>query len=147
MIKGKLFYLLFVFTITILLVSCAAPRLIAESPEVLMQADRAFSDLSKIKGMKAAFMQYMDSNGILLRPGYYPLVGEAARNFLQSPLSWEPQAAEIARSGDLGYTYGLFTVTAKDTAIQGTYVSIWKKQKDGSWKFVLDTGNPGVGKK
>jgi ketosteroid isomerase-like protein len=50
-------------------------------------------------------------------------------------------------SGDLGYTYELFTVTAKDTTMQGTYVSIWKKQKDGNWKFVLDTGNPGGGKK
>jgi ketosteroid isomerase-like protein len=137
----------------ILIVSCAAPKLVAESPDVLMQADRAFSDLSKAKGMKAAFMQYMDSNGILLRPGYYPLVGEAARSFLQgqneggATLTWEPQAAEMARSGDLGYTYGLFTVTAKDTTLQGTYISIWKKQKDGSWKFVLDTGNTGVGKK
>ncbi len=103
--------------------------------------------------MKTAFLQYMDGNSILLRPEHYPLVGEAARRFLQNQkeggatLTWEPQAAEVARSGDLGYTYGLYTVTTKDTSFQGTYVSIWKKQKDGSWKFVLDTGNPGVGRK
>jgi ketosteroid isomerase-like protein len=33
----------------------------------------------------------------------------------------------------------------KDTTIFGTYTSIWKKQSDGTWKFVLDTGNEGVG--
>jgi ketosteroid isomerase-like protein len=34
----------------------------------------------------------------------------------------------------------------KDTIIYGTYISIWKKQSDGNWKFVLDSGNEGVGK-
>jgi ketosteroid isomerase-like protein len=35
----------------------------------------------------------------------------------------------------------------KDSAStsKGTYVTIWRKQKDGKWKFVLDTGNQGVG--
>jgi ketosteroid isomerase-like protein len=33
----------------------------------------------------------------------------------------------------------------KDTVLRGTYVSVWKKQKDGKWKFMLDTGNEGIG--
>jgi ketosteroid isomerase-like protein len=34
---------------------------------------------------------------------------------------------------------------SKDTVIYGTYTSIWKKEKNGKWKFVLDTGNEGIG--
>ena len=32
----------------------------------------------------------------------------------------------------------------KDTIMQGTYVNIWKKQPDGTWKLILDSGNEGI---
>jgi ketosteroid isomerase-like protein len=61
-------------------------------------------------------------------------------------LTWKPIYADMAASGDLGYTYGTFEFrsTGKDgkpTVEYGKYVSIWKKQKDGSWKVVMDMGN------
>jgi hypothetical protein len=46
----------------------------------------------------------------------------------------------------MGYTYGIYTLIVNDSAYKGTYVTIWQKQADGTWKFVLDTGNEGVGK-
>jgi ketosteroid isomerase-like protein len=120
--------------------------------KVIDNTDRAFSEMSKNKGMKAAFLYYIDSTGVLLRPGNYPIVGKDARQYLQNSndssftLTWEPSYAEVSASGDLGFTYGIYTLNTKDTLIRGTYVSIWKKQADGNWKFVLDTGNPGLGK-
>jgi ketosteroid isomerase-like protein len=59
-------------------------------------------------------------------------------------LSWQPMNAEISKSGDLGFTYGVYELSIKDSVYKGTYVSIWKKQNDGSWKFVLDSGNEGI---
>jgi len=61
-------------------------------------------------------------------------------------LTWAPVGADISESGDLGYTYGTFEFRSKDkdgkTVVDhGKYTSIWKKQKDGSWKVVLDMGN------
>jgi ketosteroid isomerase-like protein len=61
-------------------------------------------------------------------------------------LTWTPVKAEMAASGDLGYTYGNFVYTAKNkegklVANYGKYTSIWKKQKDGQWKVVVDMGN------
>ena len=119
----------------------------------MMDADRAFSRLSEAKGMKSAFLDYIDSNGVLLRPNHLPLVGADAIDYLiqqndsSYTLKWEPKNGVVAASGDLGYTYWLYVLrpTTKDTLIYGNYVSIWKKQKDGSWKFVLDTGNQGIG--
>ncbi len=121
--------------------------------QMMMDADRAFSKMSVQKGMKNAFMEYIDSNGILLRPNQFPIIGADAIDFLiqindsSYTLQWEPKNGAIAESGELGYTYGLYALKplGKDTTIYGTYVSIWKKQSDGSWKFVLDSGNEGVG--
>jgi ketosteroid isomerase-like protein len=57
-------------------------------------------------------------------------------------LTWVPVKAEISLSGDLGYTFGNWELFVKssDTTLYGNYVSIWKKQADGSWKYVLDAG-------
>ncbi len=62
-------------------------------------------------------------------------------------MTWKPKGANVAASGDLGYTYGVYEIhtSAQDTVLYGTYVSIWKKQQNGKWKFVLDSGNEGIG--
>jgi ketosteroid isomerase-like protein len=61
-------------------------------------------------------------------------------------LSWTPVKADMASSGDLGYTYGNYVFTARNkegklVTNYGKYTSIWKKQKDGQWKVVVDMGN------
>lgn len=61
-------------------------------------------------------------------------------------LIWTPVGADISESRDLGYTYGTYEFRSKDkdgkpVVDHGKYTSIWKKQKDGSWKVVLDMGN------
>lgn len=123
-----------------------------EAKQQLMEADKAFSALCEKEGMKSAFIEYLDSNGVLLRPGHMPIVGAAAIDFIiqQSDtgytLSWQPSFADVSASGDMGYTYGLYTMTwhGIDSVSYGTYTSIWKKQSDGKWKYVLDSGNDGV---
>ena len=123
--------------------------------EKIKQTDTEFSDLSKEKGMKEAFLSYMDTNGTLLRPYMMPVTGyENVKKLLDEgntdfTLTWTPLFADVGASLDLGYTYGIYEIVFKDEsgALQsrnGTYVSIWKKQPDGKWKFVLDTGNPGL---
>jgi len=68
-------------------------------------------------------------------------------------LTWTPVGADVAASGDLGYTYGNYEFHTKDESGKpvvdhGHYTSVWKRQQDGSWKIVLDMGNAGpeVGK-
>jgi ketosteroid isomerase-like protein len=63
-------------------------------------------------------------------------------------LTWTPVGGDISASGDLGYTYGEYEFHSKDkdkdgkpSIEYGKYTSIWKLQKDGSWKVVLDMGN------
>jgi len=121
----------------------------------IIQTDLAFSKFSDENGAEAAFLAYADEGSVLLRDGSLPLVGKAALrdHLLSNPagnisLTWKPLFAEMAKSGDFGYTYGTFVVRSKanpeETVSDGCYVSIWKKQPDGSWKWVLDTGTQGL---
>ena len=149
---------LFLFVVTILF-SCKETKKTSD-PEFdkaqaaleLMSYERDFSVMSGTKGMKAAFIEYLDSNGVLLRPHQFPISGAGAIDYLiqqndgDYTFTWDPQQAAVSKSGDLGYTYGVFImkpVTA-DTMYYGTYTHIWKKQPDGKWKLVLNTFNEGV---
>ncbi|MCP4706393.1 MAG: DUF4440 domain-containing protein [candidate division Zixibacteria bacterium] len=117
---------------------------------VLIEADRAFSKMSEEKGMYESFDYFMDDSAVMYRDGQHPLEGreKIRENLSKNPdatLTWEPTKAEIAESGDLGYTLGKWTYTTKDSSglestSFGYYVSIWKKQSNGSWKWVFDSG-------
>ena len=125
----------------------------AADKKELLEVDRAFSKMSEQKGMKNAFIEFVDSNGVLLRSDRMPIIGANAIDYLIQlsdtgyTLTWEPNNGDIATSGDLGYTYGIFALkpNSKDTTIYGSYTSIWKKEKNGKWKFVLNSGNEGIG--
>ncbi len=142
---------LFFFSM-IMMFSCNEKKEINEPPSTheMLNADLAFSDMCRQIGMKKAFLQYIDDEGTLLRPDHLPIVGAEAINYISFlsdtsyTLSWKPTHAEIASSGDLGYTYGTFELQLPDTTLTGTYVNIWKKENDGQWKFVLNSDNPGT---
>ena len=62
-------------------------------------------------------------------------------------ISWKAAHAEMAKSGDLGYTAGTYEASSKgpdgkQVTEKGKYVTTWKKQKDGSWKASHDIWNP-----
>jgi len=118
----------------------------------IINADKAFSAMSEKEGLRNAYTEFIDSNGVLLRPGFLPLSGGDAMDFITQSndssfvMTWEPRNATLSSSGDLGYTYGVYSLKPKDadTVIYGSYVTIWKRQPDGKWKFVLQSGNEGI---
>jgi ketosteroid isomerase-like protein len=146
---------LILLTVIFLFLSCQNETIdLEKEKEDIKKTDLAFSDLSEKEGMKKAFLTYADEEAVLLRPNSFPIegkeeIGKMFTNFSDTGfvLSWKPLKAFISASADLGYTYGTFTSSVKnDTSVNtGTYISIWKKQPDGSWKWVLDTGNEGLG--
>lgn len=120
----------------------------------LMQVDRDFSQMAQDKGIGVAFDYFMDNNARMIKSGMNVVVGREAINAMygemgdNESLVWEPDFAEISESEDLGYTIGHYTYTLTDSTgsvkiYKGNYVTIWKKQPDGSWKYVFDTGSSG----
>lgn len=144
----------FILYIVLIMSACQTDNTEELKQEVL-SADRNFSKMASEKGVAEAFLYYADEKVIKPNSGQQPLVGKFAllewykNNPVNYRLSWEPLKAEA--SGNLGYTFGGYTLTTKtldgkrDTIQYGNYVSIWKRKKDGSWRYVLDTGNPTPG--
>ena len=143
---------LFIFAIGVLF-SCTETKPVAD-PKVLMDADIAFSDYSVKHGIQKAFIEFADDSVVLLKPKRMPIVGKL--NLIMSyegksdsgvVLTWTPTKAIIAKSGELGYTYGFWTFVAKTDTSKGTYMTVWKKDTNGHWKYIADTGNEGLSNK
>ncbi|HYW95088.1 MAG TPA: DUF4440 domain-containing protein [Bacteroidales bacterium] len=148
----KTTYLFHCLLMVLFLASCTTASHNGTSADDLKQIDLDFSEYSISHGMNAAFLAYADSSAILLRPGMPPVEGVQSVALLlrqtddsRFNLSWQPTGAGIAQSGDLGYTYGIYTWAGRGERTKGTYVTIWQRNREGEWKFVLDTGNAGLG--
>ncbi|MCU7495624.1 MAG: hypothetical protein HF314_02330 [Ignavibacteria bacterium] len=125
--------------------------------DLLIRTDLEFSRLSEEKGSNEAFLTFASDSAVLLRKNSSPVEGRIAISQMlrEHPdtsftLSWKPMFSEVALSGELGYTYGIYEVRSRGgikTIGEGTYVTIWKKDRQGNWKFVLDAGNEGLGPK
>lgn len=137
------------------LAACAQPEA-ADAPalpgaeataEAVMEADRAFNQMAREAGEQAAFMEYMDvEDGKLFRPGNIVQGRDGIEaDFAEWPddaeLIWSPIGAHGAASGDLGVTWGDYTVERGGDEIgKGHYVTAWRKNSDGEWKGVIDLG-------
>jgi ketosteroid isomerase-like protein len=113
----------------------------------LLQADRDFARLSEESDPKHAFAAYLAPNAIMLPRAGSPVEGydNAIASFGEKPgyeLLWQPQLAEVAASGEMGWTWGIYQVIVDGKQVSnGKYVNIWALQADGSWKVRMDMGN------
>jgi ketosteroid isomerase-like protein len=130
----------------------AAPAL-AGAADDMMAADKAFSDMSVAKGPHASFLAYMADDVRLYDGATPPIIGKAAvaDYYAKNPdspddrLEWTPLEADASPDGVLGYTRGTWIYTGKNAdgsaaKATGYYVTEWKRQSDGQYKFVLDIG-------
>ncbi len=138
----------------LLIFNCTQKVDLAKAKAEIIAADQKFSQLSVKEGTAAAFYHYIANDGRALprhgepltKASYQQLMARTAKRERQGILKWQPIFAEIAASGDLGYTHGCYEYTNQDSLGKeqksyGYYLTIWKKQTDGSWRFVFDAGN------
>lgn len=117
--------------------------------ESMVATELAFAKTAKEQGTRQAFSAFIADDGILFRPG--PVKGKEWLAKNPAPvsdkrpwLSWYPTIADIATAGDMGYTTGPWEFRpdindAKAVAF-GNFLTVWKRQADGSWKFAIDLG-------
>ena len=151
-------FLLQAFTATVVAIvvfSSAHTRASADAKDSSATLIRLEADFMKAAAERGSqgYMSYYAEDAVELPNGADMLRGKEnianTMGFLDDKnnhLTWTPVYADMAASGDLGYTYGTFEFRSKDkdgkpTVEYGKYASIWKKQKDGSWKVVMDMGN------
>lgn len=113
----------------------------------LIKADSMMSALAGQEGFYHALLAFAHDSLIKPDEGRLPILGKEAlkKEWDSGPgskeISWKPFRAEAARSGELGYTFGIWKLVSPDTSYYGNYFTAWKKGADGSWKWVVDGGN------
>ena len=144
----RLYFRLIVFGIAVN--SCQAN---ATSPEKLKSelyaVEKEFCAMAQTEGVQKAFVYFAADSAVILRRGQLLKGKEAILKQYESfprkgsKLEWAPDFADVSVSGDLGYTYGKYTLTSTDsightTKNEGVFHTVWKRQPDGQWRFVWD---------
>lgn len=126
----------------LLVTADAAPGQIRGTAEgAVLAADAAWENVYSTKNLEKAS---------LLWPNMPVVTGKAAvreaiaKDFAAGDLAWHSNSAGTA--GDLAYTSGAYQSKYKDASgkelvDKGKYLTVWKKQADGSWKVLFDTFN------
>lgn len=145
----KLFSILFTSAI---LISCQTLDNTAKIEQwklEILSMEKEFNDMAQSDGLVRAFEYYAAENGVIKR-GKNVVMGKAAiaewyEKDVRSneTLTWKPTFVDVSSSGDLAYTYGDYVFTSYDTLgnkkeNKGIFHTVWKKQADGSWRFVYD---------
>ena len=123
-----------------------------EETRKLMAVDSAFAASSVARGTAEAFYRYAAPDALELGGGNNFVVGRDAIRSQQAAdaapgqtLDWKPVVGGVGPLGDLGWTVGEYRFTVpRAGAIQtftGKYITIWTKQRDGSWRFAADGGS------
>jgi uncharacterized protein (TIGR02246 family) len=124
----------------------------AADESAIRDLDSQWSKAAAANDLDAAVSYYTD-DASMLPPNAPIAVGKAAiraswASFLVpgASVSWQPDKVEVARSGDLAYSMGVYQSAMKDpqgriVSDHGKYVEVWKKQPDDKWKTVSDIFN------
>ncbi len=126
---------------------------IAAEEKAIRAADADFAQAAGAKDLEKAISFYAE-DAVMLNQNEPIAVGKTAiraswNRLLAMPdmsLTWAVDKVEVAKSGDLAYDYGSYSMSysgpsRKKMSDRGKYATIWKKQADGSWKVVLDMAN------
>jgi ketosteroid isomerase-like protein len=116
----------------------------------VLNSDASFAQASIKTGLVSAYEMYGSDYIRFMRRQHFPVMGKdstlAAVKTLDGAMTWRVIEADIARSADLGYSYGRYewknNPTDDKATESGNYVKLWKKEESGKWKIVLDITIP-----
>ena len=115
----------------------------------IVQTEKEFAQYAIDHSVVEAFVKYADDSAVISRNNTVLCGKSEIERFYSNPyfknitITWSPDFVEVAASADLGYTYGHFThssvdSTGKVSEFKGIFHTVWKKQNDGSWRFLWD---------
>ena len=146
--------LLLIFTVLLGIYGCARQSVDQEAEaEIIMELSREWAKSAQTTDIEKV-LSYWSDDAVVLAPGQPATTGkEALRKMLEMnatipgfEVNWEPKEAYVSKSGDLAYCIAVNQMKMPDSlgnkiTIFHKAVEIWKKQKDGSWKCVVDIFN------
>lgn len=145
-------YLFVSFAALVLLSSCAR---YTKQPDMnnckteIMLTEKDFEKMAADKGLSEAFSFFAADSAVIRARGKIVVGKTEIKNYYGSlpykniSLTWSPDFVDVSASCDLGYTYGKYRISftdslGKNNIDSGYFHTVWKKQKDGKWRFVWD---------
>ncbi|HEX9707313.1 MAG TPA: hypothetical protein VGA24_06700 [Steroidobacteraceae bacterium] len=118
---------------------------VAAETAALLALEREFLATAQSESLGRAYGSRLSDDARVHRPGVMPVVGRVAlgewANAQVAKYRGEPLAADVSRSGDLGYAYGNYEKLG-ETPEAGYFARVWKRDSKGDWRIVMDTISP-----
>jgi ketosteroid isomerase-like protein len=134
----------------VLITSCHQPVDKDKIKKEIFQTEKAFEKMTSEKGIAEAFYYFADENAVIIRENNTLIKGKEKikiyydkKSLKNAIVNWTPDYIDVSDCGTLGYTYGKFVWKIKNDdgtikEIKGIFHTVWKKQKDNTWKYVWD---------
>jgi len=115
----------------------------------ILQTEKAFEKMASERGLSAAFYYFAAEDAVIRRGNDSLIIGrENIKNYYDKnanpnvKLSWTPDYIGVSVCGTLGYTYGKYLFSIRDTSgktneNKGVFHTVWKKQNN-DWRYVWD---------
>lgn len=117
------------------------PTVPAALPMAVQQiddAERAFAQAVALSGIVQGFRQFASPEAVMFLPDPTPALPALTDAHWAGELLWRAQYIGVAASGDLAFSAGPSLLRGAGRPSGGFYLTIWRRQPDGGWKFVLD---------
>lgn len=117
-------------------------RPLAPNPSAIVAAELAFNRLAQEKGMVPAFRDTAHRDAVMFVPQRVRAQDWLRTGDLGSGISWAPHAVYSSCDGSAGATTGVWTAPQ---GRHGFFTTIWLRERDGDFKWILDHGVPLTG--
>ena len=134
----------------LIIISCSPPVDKEALKKEVFSVEKSFEKMAADSGIAKAFYFYAADSAVIKRENDTLITGrENIRNYYSKTddkntrVNWTADFIDVSDCGTLAYTYGKYVwkirdKKGKETEYKGVFHTIWKKQKDNSWKYVWD---------
>ncbi len=141
--------IIYLLVIVVLATSCHRYADKDEIKKEIFQTEKAFEKMTSERSIAEAFYYFADINAVISRENDTLIKGKEnikiyyEKNNKNATVNWTPDYIDVSDCGTLGYTYGKYIWKIKNeegiiTEYKGVFHTVWKKQKDNTWKYVWD---------
>lgn len=142
--------LILLIPVILMFAGCGTSKSKEEIKKEIFQAEKAFEKMTSERGIAEAFYYFADKDAVIKRENDTLIAGSdnikiyyEKKDLKDAVVNWTPDFIDVSESGDLGYTYGKYSWKIRDNEgniveYKGVFHTVWKRQKDNSWKYVWD---------
>lgn len=143
-------YLQAVIACLLFTASCHQVPTKTEVTRQIIQTEKAFQKMTVDSGIAGAFHWFADDHAVIKRENDTLIRGKEGifnyyqqKNLKNATVTWTPDFVDVSECRTMAYTYGhyIWKVENGEGAFKeykGVFHTIWKRQKDNSWKYVWD---------